>query len=50
MPVITNNDYLFGIGTAPSDAGKVTAPVGFSKEPEKQQQAPTGHKKEGGLR
>jgi Spy/CpxP family protein refolding chaperone len=29
MPLLPNNDYLFGTGNLPSDAGSYNAPVGF---------------------
>jgi len=31
MPTLPNNDYLFGVGTFPSNAGNVTPTVAFSK-------------------
>lgn len=31
MPTITNNDYLFGLGSMPSDAGNSIPPTGFEK-------------------
>ncbi|MCU0370765.1 MAG: hypothetical protein MUC31_05075, partial [Bacteroidales bacterium] len=30
MPVIPDNDYLFGLGDMPSDAGNYTPPAGFT--------------------
>lgn len=43
MPVIENTDYLFGVGTMPSDAGIGDAPDGFnaSKDPNEPQRPTT---------
>lgn len=35
-PEIPNNDYMFGVGSMPSDAGRVTAPATFSENKKKQ--------------
>jgi len=31
MPEISNNDYMFGVGTVPENPGQTTAPDGFEK-------------------